>query len=46
VNLSPQHRRFLFIEQAAGGAVINLAIAALLGWLLFRDAELEIALKN
>lgn len=39
MNLSPQHRRFLFIEQAAGGAVINLAIAALLGWLLFRDAE-------
>lgn len=39
MNLSPQHRRFLFIEQAAGGAVINLVIAALLGWLLFRDAE-------
>lgn len=40
MNLSPQHRRFLFMEQTAAGAAINLAIAALLGWFLFRDTEL------
>ncbi len=37
--MSPAHRRFLFIEQSLGSAIVNLAIAAFLGWLLFRRVE-------
>ena len=37
--LSPDRRRFFLVEQGVGGGVINLAIAALLSWVLFRHAE-------
>ena len=39
MKLSPVHRRFLLVEQVVGGGVVNLAIAALLSWLLLRHAE-------
>jgi hypothetical protein len=39
MKLSPDHRRFLLVEQVVGGGVVNLAIAALLSWLLLRHAE-------
>jgi hypothetical protein len=39
MKLSPDHRRFLLFEQGIGGGLVNLAIAALLCWLLFRHAE-------
>lgn len=37
--MSSEHRRFLFMEQATSGGIINLGIAALFGLLLFRQAE-------
>jgi hypothetical protein len=39
MNIAPEHRRFLFIEQTLAGAAVNIGIAGLLGWLLFRHAE-------
>ncbi|GEM_PF-5967254 len=39
MTLSREHRRYLLIEQALAGVIINVAIAALLGWLFFRNVE-------
>ena len=39
MKLSPEHRRYLLVEQVIAGVIINVAIAAVLGWLFFRNVE-------
>ena len=35
--MSPEHKRFLLLEQGIGAAVFNLALNAAIAWLLFRQ---------
>lgn len=36
--MSPEHRRYLLIEQGLGAGLVNLGINAAIAWLLFRGA--------
>jgi hypothetical protein len=38
-QMSPDHWRFLLIEQGVGAAIVNLAIAVPFGWLFFRNLD-------
>lgn len=37
--MSPEHRRYLVVEQGVGAAIVNFVLASLFGWLMFRHLE-------
>jgi len=37
--MSPEHRRFLVLEQGVGSAVFNFVLNGVIAWLLFRSLE-------
>jgi hypothetical protein len=38
IRVSPEHRRYLVLEQGIGSGVFNLALNAAIAWLMFRGA--------